>query len=86
MTKFKLPYDWKKPRIVIGYDGQIKLMITTDMKKFTKKQENQLKKLKIKYLEHRLGYKIQNFSKIIKHSDYEKMLDKKSPGWKKWKK
>lgn len=86
MKKFKLPYDWKDPVIVIGYDGQIKLMIWTDAKKFTKKQLEELKKLKIKYLEHKLGYKIKKLSATISHSDYEKMLDKQCKGWRNWKK
>lgn len=77
MTRFKLPYDWVKPKIVIGYDGQIKLLIYTNANKLTKKQTKELQKLKIKYLSHKLGYKVEPLSKTIKHNDYEKLRGKK---------
>ena len=76
MTRFFMPpIDVKKSKIVIGYDGQIKLMVypTTDQK-WTKKDFANLEAAKIDYLEKRLGYKIEKLEKTITHDNYEKYL------------
>ena len=72
----KYPHKSKNPRIVLGYDNQIKLMVDqTNEEKWSKKDFKELEKLKIKYLENKLGYKIIKLSKVISHKKYEKRLE-----------
>lgn len=71
----KFPHKSKNPRIVLGYDNQIKLMIDqTNKEKWTKADFKKLEKLKIKYLEKKLGYKIVKLSRLFSHQTYEERL------------
>lgn len=72
----KLPHDANGPRIVLGYDNQIKLMVNqTNEEKWTKADFEQLEKCKIQYLEERIGYKIPKLSDTISHDKYEDQLE-----------
>ena len=72
----KLPHNSTVSKIVLGYDGQIKLMVNTvNDEKWSKADFEQLERCKIAYLEEKLGYKIVTLESLIKHDDYEKLLD-----------
>ena len=74
--KFELPDGWTNPKIVIGYDNQIKLMVKLDKVANNAATDEEIDKLtaklKIRYLEAALGYKIEKFENIVSHKDYEK--------------
>lgn len=83
----KFPHKANNPRIVIGYDNQIKLMVDmTNNQKWTKKDFKILEKLKLKYLEKKLGYKIKKLSGVMSHKKYEKHLEEDTTFYKKEKK
>jgi len=70
-----LPHNSTNPRIVLGYNNQIKLMIDqTNHEKWTKKDFEQLEKCKIQYLEEKLGHKITKLEDTISHKAYEANL------------
>lgn len=76
MIEFDLPKGYSDPRIVLGYNGEIRLMVSLEpeiIKNWTKEQEEELRKFKIEYLEKAIGYKIETMDNIIKHDDYEKI-------------
>lgn len=82
----KFPHKSKNPRIVLGYDNQIKLMVDqTNKEKWTKSDFKKLEKLKIRYLERKLGYKIVKLSSKITHKKYEKQLEQDTTFYKKTK-
>lgn len=71
----ELPHGSINPRIVIGFDGQIKLMVDqVNNEKWDEKDFNQLERCKIQYLEERLGYKILSLETLYPHNEYEKIL------------
>ena len=73
--KIKLPKGWKDPIIVLGYNGEIRLMCVMEkevIKNWTKKDTAKLRRLKIRFLEKYLGYKIVKMSRIVLQKDYEK--------------
>ena len=68
----ELPHNSKDPKIVLGYDNQIKLMVNqTNEEKWTKSDFEQLEKCKLQYLEEKIGYSIVKLNDIISHDGYE---------------
>ncbi len=79
MIEIDLPKGWSNPRIVTGYNGEIRLMVSLEteiQQNWTHEQSELLKQKKIEYLEKAIGYKIQPLDEIVKHDDYEKMWAK----------
>ena len=80
----ELPHNSNEPRIVLGYDNQIKLMVNqTNDEKWTEEDFKQLERCKIQYLEEKLGYKITKLEDKISHDDYEKELETSTTFYKK---
>lgn len=72
----ELPHNATNPRIVLGYDNQLKLMVDQiNEEKWTKKDFEQLEICKIEYLQEKLGYTIEKLSDTVKHDEYEKILE-----------
>jgi len=79
-----LPHNSKDPKIVLGYDNQIKLMVQqTNNELWSKEDFIQLEKCKIEYLEKKLGYTIIKLKDVISHDDYETKLEKSTNFYKK---
>lgn len=76
---FKLPKDWTDPKIVLGYNDEIRLMVTLPdkiIKNWKPEDSRLLAKKKVEYLEDKIGYSILPMEKIIGHDDYEKVIKK----------
>ena len=79
-----LPHNANDPKIVLGYDNQIKLMVNqTNEEEWIKADFDQLEKCKIQYLEEKLGYPIVKLNSITSHHDYEKQLETSTTFFKK---
>lgn len=82
--KTPLPHNSNDPKIVIGYDNQIKLMVNqTNEEKWNKTDFEQLEKCKIEYLEEKLGYPIKRLEEFQTHDNYEKNLEASTNFYKK---
>lgn len=76
MIDIELPNGWSNPRIVLGYNNEIRLMVSlTDeiIKAWNDSGYDIMREKKIELLEKALGYKIEKMENIIKHDDYEKL-------------
>ena len=80
----KLPHNSNDPKIVLGYDNQIKLMVNqTNEEKWSKEDFEILEQCKIEYLEDKLGYKIKKLEELQTHDQYEKNLESSTSFYKK---
>jgi len=76
LTKTPLPHNSTNPRIVLGYNNSIMLMVDqTNEEKWTRDDFKQLEQCKLEYLEVKLGYKITKLADTISHDNYEKNLE-----------
>lgn len=76
LVEIDLPEGWINPRIVLGYNNEIRIMVSLNkesIKNFSKADEDLLQQKKMEYLEKAVGYPIVKMDEIIKHDDYEKL-------------
>lgn len=75
VEKIELPHNSTNPRIVIGYDGNIKIVVDqTNKEKWNREDFVKLEKAKLQYLEQKLGYPIKKLEDVVPHADYEAEL------------
>ncbi len=72
----ELPHNSKNPRIILGYDNKIKLMVDqTNAEKWSQADFERLRECKYEYLEKRLGHSVRlailDVSKLEKQLGYK---------------
>lgn len=76
---FKLPKNWTDPKIVLGYNDEIRLMVSLPekiIKNWGPDDSRLLAKKKVEYLEDKIGYSILPMEKMVSHDGYEEIIKK----------